>query len=537
MFIVFFAIFTFIFTVFENIFIWLIVFFIILFGILLWKKVWIQQKKTLTGFLILSFTLTFLATSRKQFDYFSDTPKSFLQINSWQIIYQQKSSPQLLFYAGTGQVVDTNSQWKYIFEDGHWNQYFLNTKKVYEIWNTVFLNGYIQPWRTDLKLIYKLKEQSSQFKNILNSFSLSWLFHYEFDYKTWLMMKWYYGTINEQNSIKFENVNIWIISEFRKNLQKNVIEIYGKNRVSGLILWMLIGDKSQIPKADYQWFIDSWLVHLIAVSWGNIIMIVVFLWMVLIFLPFYVRNFVILCFIIFYALICGLDSSVFRAVIMGSLGMIALFWWKEINIWRSMSISFIFMLLINPYFLAYDVWFLLSFGAIIGILYLQQSNNTELNDKKTEKLKNGKIEKCNDKQKISISFFKTRFWKIIAYFFENYIKPTIWATLGIFPLIIFFMWKINLVSIVWNFFVLPIVPFVMIYGFVSVRAYQLLQWKWIIWIEELLVNYIYKISEMIWQKWLYLMVAWDRIKYLILIFSIVIFVVFKLLNEKKESSK
>ena len=63
----------------------------------------------------------------------------------------------------------------------------------------------------------------------------------------------------------------------KKGVQEKVIEVYGKNRISGLILGMLIGDRSQIPASEYQSFIDSGLVHLVAVSGGNILMIVVFL--------------------------------------------------------------------------------------------------------------------------------------------------------------------------------------------------------------------------------------------------------------------
>ena len=80
---------------------------------------------------------------------------------------------------------------------------------------------------------------------------------------------------------------------------------------------MLIGDRSQIPETEYQDFINSGLVHLVAVSGGNILMIVVFLHFFLFFLPFYARLGLILFTIIGYSLICGLDSSVFRAVLMG----------------------------------------------------------------------------------------------------------------------------------------------------------------------------------------------------------------------------
>lgn len=140
---------------------------------------------------------------------------------------------------------------------------------------------------------------------------------------------------------------------------------------------MLIGDKSQIPESEYQNFVDSGLVHLIAVSGGNILMIVVFLQLVLFRLPFYLRTAVILCVIVFYGLICGMDSSVFRAVIMGGMSMLALFWGREINIRRLLSISAILMLIINPYFLVYDVGFLLSYSALIGLIYFNSGSRDE----------------------------------------------------------------------------------------------------------------------------------------------------------------
>jgi hypothetical protein len=69
------------------------------------------------------------------------------------------------------------------------------------------------------------------------------------------------------------------------------------------------------------------------------------------------------------------------------------------------------------------------------------------------------------------------------------------------------MGKINLLGIVGNLFVLPLVPFVMIYGFVSIRLYSLLGRGWLLWIEKFLVNYIYKISDLLSQYGLYFTVT------------------------------
>jgi len=93
----------------------------------------------------------------------------------------------------------------------------------------------------------------------------------------------------------------------------------------GLLLGLLIGDKSYIPTEEYDTFVDSGLVHIIAVSGGNIAMVVILLSFLLKLIPFYVRNGVIILMVIGYACLCGGDSSVVRATVMGVLTLLVLF--------------------------------------------------------------------------------------------------------------------------------------------------------------------------------------------------------------------
>lgn len=134
----------------------------------------------------------------------------------------------------------------------------------------------------------------------------------------------------------------------------------------------MLGDKSVLSESDYKDFVQSGMVHIIAVSGGNLVMIVVFLGAVLFFLPFYVRNAVIIAGVVAFAMLVGDDSSVVRALIMCVLSLLALFRGREVAIWRLMQYAFVLMLCYNPYFLAYDLGFLLSFGALGGIVLLSQ---------------------------------------------------------------------------------------------------------------------------------------------------------------------
>jgi competence protein ComEC len=226
-----------------------------------------------------------------------------------------------------------------------------------------------------------------------------------------------------------------------------------------------------------------------------------------------VRLGLILLTITGYGLICWLDSSVFRAVLMGGMNMVALFRGREINIWRLLSISCIIMLIINPYFLAYDTGFLLSYSAIIGIIAVTsdkwQATSKEKNWEKSDKADQNRIQKA------------------LQYIYKSYIQPSIWASIGIFPIIIFFMGKINILGIVWNLFVLPLVPFVMIYGFVSVWLHSWIGWERLLWIEKISVQYIYKISDLLSQYGIYFMVSWLRFKYVVLLVFVVFFVIWR----------
>ena len=155
----------------------------------------------------------------------------------------------------------------------------------------------------------------------------------------------------------------------------------------------------------------------------------------------------ILVSIIAYGLLCGMDSSVVRAVLMGSLSLIALFRGREIPIWRLLSIAMILMLVYNPYFLVYDLGFLLSFAAVASLaLFTQTQAKTH---------KPGRIK--------SVLFFVRR----------SYLYPSMVASVGVFPIIILRTGKMNMLSLLGNLLVLPLVPFVMIYGAISPMVYSI----------------------------------------------------------------
>ncbi|MDR2191182.1 MAG: ComEC/Rec2 family competence protein [Candidatus Peribacteria bacterium] len=266
-------------------------------------------------------------------------------------------------------------------------------------------------------------------------------------------------------------------------MQTYVEHIYGQNQYAGLLLGLLIGDKSLIPTEQYDTFVESGLVHIIAVSGGNIAMVVILLSFLLKWIPLYVRNGLIIVMIGGYAMICGGDSSVIRAALMGSLTLIALFWGREISIRRTMKYALGGILLFSPFSLVYDVGLLLSFSAIMGIVLVQKLSEQYALHLQPLATRSGNIQ-----QGKKAGLLQSKFWK-------EYVVPTIGASLGTAPVLLFFMNGVNVVGIVLNIVIVPLIPVLTIYGFASLLLSALVQREGRIWGEVLMMKLVYGLSK------------------------------------------
>ncbi|MBB1579123.1 MAG: ComEC/Rec2 family competence protein [candidate division SR1 bacterium] len=387
----------------------------------------------------------------------------------------QSESSQRTTLLGNYLISEQTKPDTYLVASSDGKNYLLKSEQLLEIGKIYQIGAKYKP--LDLANTY------SQFSNhnSESGFSLSGFFDYQFNYDKWLLMKGYYGSLYSNFSVILEKESS--ISGFERITQdtrlslKNLISSLFPDRKGGLLLAMLIGDKSQLPKQDYQGFIDSGIVHIITVSGGNLVMIVVFLGAILFWMPFYIRNAFIILGVVFFAILAGNDSSVIRALIMSVLSLLALFWGREVQIWRLLKYAFVLMLCYNPYFLVYDLGFLLSFGALIGIVIL------------SEVLSGGNNEKEDQKEK------KSGF-RFLSSFLKNYGIPTLGASIGTLPVLLFFIGTTNLSGIVINLIIVPLVPLITIGGFMSAILIKLTDWDRLKYPIQWLLEFIYYCSEL-----------------------------------------
>ena len=198
-----------------------------------------------------------------------------------------------------------------------------------------------------------------------------------FDYNNYLKQKDILGTIkvqelekiNQNKSLKNNFINL--VNNYVQSLKNKAYQILPE-KIASLFIGIVFGDRSMIDEETVQNFNASSLSHILAVSGmhftflisGVIILLKDFLGRK----KTYILGIVV---ILLYMVITGFSASIFRAGIMGILMLISKLIYRKNDIWTSISISLLVMIIYNP-FLIFDIGLQLSYCAMIGILFFQK---------------------------------------------------------------------------------------------------------------------------------------------------------------------
>ncbi len=306
--------------------------------------------------------------------------------------------------------------------------------------------------------------------SIFNNWKISRPVFWVFDYDIWRRKQWIYWDIYSKEFIQSKK-NESPFYKLKNHLISQLQYWFQDTSKKGLFSWMLFGDISMLDKENYDLFVSSWLVHLVAVSWGNLIFLVLICMYWFFRLPYYLRIFLVALVVIFYSLLVWLDSSVFRAVIMWLLLLSSRLVWRKNNIHRTLLLWWSILLLLEPYNLLYDLGFLLSFSALWWILLFWNLYQTLLSIKPL--------------------------YKIFEYIL-NYIIPSIGAFFWTFPILVFYIWTLNITSILWNVLVIPaILPIMLWWLFVIMLPINSLVAKVFIYVVNILIEYVFMIANLV----------------------------------------
>lgn len=207
---------------------------------------------------------------------------------------------------------------------------------------------------------------------------------------------------------------------------------------TGLALGLLLGVKQGLGEELENAFRSVGITHIIVLSGYNIMLVVSFVtYMLALFLPVKGRIVVGIIAVVLFACLVGFSATVVRASIMAALALIAQATGRTYAVIRALVCTGIIMLVLNPYLLAFDVGFQLSFIATLGLILVSPH------------------------LKLYLGFMPKSFG------LREFLTATIAAQIFVTPLLLYQMGQFSIVSVVVNMLVLPIVPVAMLLTFLS----------------------------------------------------------------------
>jgi len=193
----------------------------------------------------------------------------------------------------------------------------------------------------------------------------------EFDYKEYLKTKGISGTINlnKINQIKIITSDKDIFKSFVFNIRKeiaNEIEGLYSFQASALLKGLLLADRSNISYSTKEEFINAGVIHILAVSGLHVGFISLIIIILLGRVNLFIRSILTIVALFLFLLITGAPPSVVRAIIMGTVIIFSFMFVRGTNIFNSLALAGLIILLIKPEQL-FTPGFQLSFSAVWGI--------------------------------------------------------------------------------------------------------------------------------------------------------------------------
>ncbi len=251
---------------------------------------------------------------------------------------------------------------------------------------------------------------------------------------------------------------------------------------SSLLSGLIVSGKQALPKETLEEFRRAGVVHMVVLSGYNITIIAEFLLFLFGFLGSRRSAIISLSGILLFTLMSGAPATVVRGAIMVSLLLLGKLMHRSGAQFRIILSTAVVMLMYNPKYLVFDASFQLSFLAVLGLVY-----GTPIIKRFAERVLSAHGQKGNSRPVLS------RLTELVS--------VTLATQLFVFPYLLYNMGDFSLVFLLANILILPVVPVVMLIGFVATLVAfvsNILAWplaflshillSWILWVAEFFGN-------------------------------------------------
>ncbi|MEK7131863.1 MAG: ComEC/Rec2 family competence protein [Patescibacteria group bacterium] len=238
---------------------------------------------------------------------------------------------------------------------------------------------------------------------------------------------------------------------------------------NSLMTGLLYGSRGGLPQELVDNFSRTGVSHIMAVSGYNVSILAVALNIILIYIGFFRRQsfWFLISLILAFVFFTGATASVVRAGVMAVIILASQYIGRLSAMGRVLVYAAVIMLALNPYLLIWDAGFQLSFLSTLGLVYLSPILQSAL--MKKVRVKNATLI-------ILMEIFTV----------------TIAAIMAATPLILFQFGRLSLVAPLVNILILWLVPWLMLFGFISL----ILSWLFfplgqaVAWAAGLGLNYV-----------------------------------------------
>lgn len=310
----------------------------------------------------------------------------------------------------------------------------------------------------------------------------------QFNYKSYLKRNYVFHQLHVKTSQLFliskkKHTVLGYAARIREHIQNKLKTTSFSDDEFAIIEALFLGQRQNVSNNLYQTYSKAGVIHILAVSGLHVGIILLLL--NTLFQPLnhikngrYIKTLLIVIILWGFAIIAGLSASVVRAVTMFSIIALVMHLKRITNVYNTLAISMLLLLIINPNFL-FDVGFQLSYLAVISIVLFQP---------------------------ILFKLYHPTY--LIDRFLWNILTVSIAAQIGVLPLSIFYFHQFPGLFFISNMIIIPFLGIILALGitvifFASINALPnslLITYRYIIKALNQIVKWISSHEQFIWDN-------------------------------------
>jgi competence protein ComEC len=222
-----------------------------------------------------------------------------------------------------------------------------------------------------------------------------------------------------------------------KDVFLDKVNMIVRNPENLLLGGLILGERSSFSESMRENFVNTGTIHIVALSGYNVTIVAEWFMKIFSFLPMLFGAIAGILAIFLFVLMTGGSSTALRAGVMASLALFARATGRNYDVARALIVAGVGMIFFNPFILAYDVSFQLSFIATVALIFFTP-----------------KIE-------------KHFIWVPKNFGLRDIISVTTAVYIFVLPFILYKMGNLSLVALPANVAILPFIPPTMLLGFLT----------------------------------------------------------------------